>query len=371
MKITARTKIRLLPWFMVAIFISESLLILLGESPPLEYSINRNLVSPAWVHKLIKYHEKGSTSAAPMDYDYHRNRPYLIFETSWGPLTEANHYLAGHIPGAVHSNSDIYENGEPRWFLRSDLELFETMQSMGITADTAIIVYGHKPIFATRLWWILKYAGLKEVRILDGGFEKWISDGFEAETTVHLPKPAPVEYAGPVRTEFIASVEYVADHYKDTDRYLLADVRDQREYEGRSSGYNYLIEKGRIPNAIWCYPVGGANDRYFHSDNTFRTLEEIRAIWEKLDLIETTRSRVLKKEIIFYCGGGYRSSSAFFYAYLMGYKNIRNFSDGWQGWSTTYTYDLSEDCGEGIHGTKSPAVKSKYCQRPSGREIAP
>lgn len=336
-----------------------------------EYSISRSLVSPAWVHKLIQYHSEGSVSEAPIDYDYDRSHKYLVFETSWGPLEEAKKYHTGHVPGAIHSDSDIYENGEPRWFLRPDTEIFAAMTRMGITSDTTVIVYSDKPIFATRLWWILKYAGLDDVRILDGGFKKWKADGFASETKLNHPVVAAVEYSGSVNSEFIATIEYAAAHYQDTDNYILADVRDKGEYHGNKSGYDYLIAKGRIPNSVWFYPVGGFSDRYFNSDNTFKSLDDIRFMWKELGLADGSSPNNFNKEVIFYCGGGYRSSSAFFYAYLMGYKNIRNLSHGWQGWSTTYTYDPSGDCSGGVNGTKYNTQISKYCQKPSGREIEP
>jgi 3-mercaptopyruvate sulfurtransferase SseA len=341
------------------------------ENAAEEYCISNNLVSPAWVDKLIQYHEDGSTGEAPLDYEYERTHNYLIFETSWGPVADAADYNAGHVPGAIHSDSDIYENGDPRWFIISDADIFDAMESMGITADTTVIVYGADPIFAARLWWILKYAGLEDVRYLDGGYEKWVADGFDGETTVNYPTAATVDYTGPVNPEFIATVDYVADHYTDTDNYILADVRDEDEYNGIVPGYDYVIEKGRIPNAVWFYPVGGANDAYFNADTTLKPLDEILSMWQEFGVTDGDTPNTFNKEIIFYCGSGYRSASSFFYAYLMGYTNVRNFSDGWEGWSTTYTYDLTDDCSGGVNGQKHGAWPSDYCQMPSGREIEP
>ena len=257
------------------------------------------------------------------------------------------------------------------WYLLPDSEIFDAMESMGITADTTVIVYSSDPSFAARLWWILKYAGLEDVRYLDGGYEGWIAEGFAGETTINYPVAATVEYTGPVKPEFIATVNYVEAHYKDTDNYILADVRNEDEYNGIITGYDYVIEKGRIPNAIWFYPVGGENDHYFNSDNTLKSLDDILSIWQNLGVNDGESPNTFNKEIIFYCGGGYRSAAAFFYAYLMGYTNIRNLSDGWEGWSTTYTYDLSDDCSDGENGQKHGAWPSDYCQKASGRDIEP
>ncbi len=342
-----------------------------ATASPEEYCIRDTLVSPAWVHKLIKYHEAGSTSEAPLGYGHDRTHKYLIFETSWGPLKDAAQYHAGHVPGAIHSNSDIYENGDPRWFLQPAPEIFAAMKGMGITADTTVVVYSADPIFAARLWWILKYAGLEDVRYLDGGYEKWVADGFAGETRVNHPTAASVDYTGPLKPGFIASVDYVAAHHTDTESYVLADVRDEKEYEGEASGYEYLLAKGRIPNAIWAKPVGGDEDHYFDAHNTLKPLDEIAAMWKEIGVTDGSPPHAFNKEIIFYCGGGYRSAAAFLYAHLMGYENIRNLSDGWAGWSTTYTHDLSSDCSGGVNGAKHVAWPSEYCQKPSGRDIVP
>jgi thiosulfate/3-mercaptopyruvate sulfurtransferase len=63
----------------------------------------------------------------------------------------------------------------------------------------------------------------------------------------------------------------------------------------------------------------------------------------------------------FYCGSGYRSALSFLHAHLMGFTNVKNFSDGWEGWSTEYTYD-EDACADSI----TPG----WCQDPSGRPVA-
>ncbi len=61
------------------------------------------------------------------------------------------------------------------------------MGNMGITADTTVIVYSNDPSFGARLWWILKYAGLNDVRLLNGGYAQWIANGFAGETDINYP----------------------------------------------------------------------------------------------------------------------------------------------------------------------------------------
>jgi 3-mercaptopyruvate sulfurtransferase SseA len=307
------------------------------------------LVHPGWVKQVIDYHAPGSSSAQPPEYPYDRDHKYLIFETQWGP---ADVYLDGHVPGAIHSDSDIYENDYPRWFLLFDGDLHDAMADMGITEDTTVIVYSDSPIFAARLWWILMFAGVTDVRILNGGYQYWTANGLGGETTINNPTPA--TFTGSSVPDHIATTDYVFANYTDTATLVLADVRSSAEYIGNESGYRYLRAKGRIPNGIWAYDADDSSMIYRDSDNTLRSYTEIRDMWEQLGIMPD-------KEIIFYCGDGYRSALAFFYAYLMGFENIRNYSDGWKDWSTQYTEDAVA-CAR--------SITPNWCQDPSGRPIA-
>lgn len=291
------------------------------------------LVSADWVNSLIDYHKPGSTTAAPSNYSYDRTHKYLIFETQWGPLGDGyeDGYLVGHIPGAIHSDSDIYENDFPRWFLRSDADLKLSAGSMGITPDTTVVVYSNSAIFAARLWWILKYIGVTDVRFLNGGVNQWVAKGYPTETTVN--NPVATTYTGTVNPAFIATTPYVEANYTSSTKQLV-DVRTGSEYVGLISGYGYLVNKGRIPGAVWGYNADDSSGYYTNSDGTLRSFDEIKSMWDRLGI-------TFEKETIFYCGGGYRSSLTFFYAYLMGYPNIRNYSNGWSEWSTTYTQDAT------------------------------
>jgi 3-mercaptopyruvate sulfurtransferase SseA len=325
---------------------------------PMEKAANfATAVYPGWVKALIDYHKPGSTTTAPPEYSYDRSHKYLIFETQWGSIDDMqkgwadNSYLLGHIPGAIHSNSDTYENNYPRWFLLPDTELKAAVGSMGITADTTVVVYSDSPIFAARLWWILKYAGVADVRFLNGGYTQWVANGLPTETTIN--DPTATTYVGTTHPEYLATTDYVFSQYLNTATTTLVDVRAGSEYAGAISGYSYLAAKGRIPGAVWAYNADDSSQYYHDSDGTLRSYTEIGEMWRGLGVTSG-------KELIFYCGGGYRSSLAFLYAYLMGFPNIRNYSDGWEGWSTTYTEDPTYQQG----------VTPGWRQDPSGRPIA-
>ncbi|MBF0412970.1 MAG: sulfurtransferase [Desulfamplus sp.] len=343
------------------------------NSYPMDKLANyHKLVYPKWVNQLIEYHKAGSTSAAPPDYPYSREHKYIIFETQWGTLDDAAAYKAGHIPGAIHSNSDIYENDYPRWFLLPDNDVHKAMGNMGITEDTTVVVYSDSNIFAARLWWILMYAGVKDVRYLNGGYKQWVADGYKYEETIN--EPITTTFRGSVKPEYIATVDDVFNSYADTANLFLADVRSYKEYIGEISGYSYVAQKGRIPNSVWCHDADDSGGIYVDSDGTTRNYTELMKLWNSFGIkSEITPSvynssdaglsgnggGMFEKEVVFYCGSGYRSALTFMYAHLMGYENVRNFSDGWEGWSTSYRKD--ESCTDSI----TPG----WCQDPSGRPI--
>jgi thiosulfate/3-mercaptopyruvate sulfurtransferase len=113
----------------------------------------------------------------------------------------------------------------------------------------------------------------------------------------------------------------------------LGNVCSRDEFVSAKSRYGYLDARGRIPGAI---ALGDADDTarlHVNADGTLRQPAEIAALWQQMGLTNDGRA------VIFYCGSGWRSSLAFLYAQLLSYERVRNYSDGWSGWSTQYVLD--------------------------------
>ncbi len=322
------------------------------DFPAREAPNYQGLVSVGWLKGLLDYQRSGFRMPRPATY---RNERFVILEASWAVLEKAKAYHLGHIPGAIHFNTDDLENGSPRWRLRETKELHQAIGQAGITPDTTVIVYGEKLIAAARVWWVLKYAGVRDARLLDGGFEAWAEAGYPVEKESRLPRP--VEFAAPVASHLLATTEYVRDRLHSSGVWM-ADVRSMEEFTGRTSGYSYLDAKGRIPSAA---PLGDGDDGahiYRQRDGRLRPPAEILAHWRKQGIVPAKDGRRFEREVVFYCGGGWRSSVAFFYAWLLGFENVRNYSDGWSGWSTDY------------HA--NPAAKGRtpgWTQQPSGNPV--
>ena len=274
------------------------------------------IVSPAWLNERL-----AAASA--------QQRRLVVIEASWTPSSlAATDYDAGHIPGAIHLNTDELETGYPRWRLRPVTELHAVLGKVGLGPETNVVVYGRQTIAAARVWWVLYYAGVRDVRLLNGGYAAWRRAGYKGETARNTPMPA--QFQARVREEALASTGYVRARLGQRET-VLADVRSRDEFLGNKSGYEYLDRKGRLPGSL---PAENADDEaavYQHRDGTLRSVKEIRRLWEQRGLLRSGGA-----ELIFYCGSGWRSSLAYLYALSMGLTRIRNYSDGWAGWSTLY-----------------------------------
>ena len=266
------------------------------------------IVSPAWLKQRL--------GAAGV----------VVLEVSWTQAKTPEDYNAGHVPGAIHLDTDDLENGYPRWQLRPVEELHRVIGGLGIGPRTTVVVYGKKTIAAARAWWVLHYAGVREVRMLNGGYGAWLRAGYAGETKSVVPVAR--SFAARVRDEALATTEYV-DGKRASAAVVLADVRSRDEFLGEVSGYDYLDRKGRLPGAAHLETADDSAAIYQHADGTLREVDEIRRLWRRNGLPESG-------EIVFYCGTGWRSSLAFLYAKAMGRERVRNYSDGWAGWSTVY-----------------------------------
>jgi thiosulfate/3-mercaptopyruvate sulfurtransferase len=284
-------------------------------SLPMESLPNyQKLVYPRWINELqsgnLPQHSPGQN--------------YGLFEVSSG---ENKEYRAGHIPGAIHFDLSVIEN-PATWNICPDDELFTYLSALGITDFSTSVLYGRDIMAAARAACILMYAGVEDVRILDGGFDAWINAGYSIETGSN--QPVPVKTFGrnsPTHPEYIIGMNDLKATLSDHQG-LLVSVRSWAEYIGETSGYNFIKPKGRIPGAIWGH--SGSDPHHMQDfrnhDNTMRAYHEISKNWEKAGITEN-------KRVIFYCGTGWRASEAFFYAYLMGWQHIAVFDGGWFEWS--------------------------------------
>ncbi len=277
------------------------------------YPNYKMLVPPSVVNDMIQNKNNG--------------KPYKIFEASWGD--ESKDYKAGHITGAVHINTDEVEEG-PVWNRLKDNELEKFALKNGITKDTTVVLYGSDSMPAFRVAVILKYMGVNDVRVLNGGFNAWKNAGYPIETKANS-KQAVASFGTkvPANPNYIIDMpeakKILADNKKNS---YLVDIRSWAEFIGKTSGYNYIKPKGRPAGSVWGHAGSDSShlEDFRNIDNTMRNGSEILAMWKK-DGINPD------KKLAFYCGTGWRAAEVLFYADVLGLKNISLYDGGWNEWS--------------------------------------
>lgn len=257
-----------------------------------------------------------------------------VYNASWSQNGVAREYLEGHVPSAFHLDTDRLETGFPRWALRPLPDVQNTIGELGIGPEDTVVVYGARSIAAARAWWVLMYAGVRDVRYLDGGLAAWRAAGLPVETRPRVPVSS--SFKAPPRKDFVISTEELRRRLEQPDL-QLADTRGWAEFHGITSGYDYASFAGRIPHAL---AVGNADDSaeiYQDAAGRLRDPEDVLARWREDGLDPGAH------EVVFYCGTGWRSSLTFLYAYALGLPRIRNYSDGWLGWSTAHLPDVTAE----------------------------
>jgi thiosulfate/3-mercaptopyruvate sulfurtransferase len=234
-------------------------------------------------------------------------------------------YDEGHIPGAVklHWRDDLQDPVERDLVEKADFEVL--LGSRGIGGDTTVVLYGDKNNwFAAYAYWYLKIYGHADVRILDGGRQKWIDEG--RELTTDVPSPAAQRYTAKERDETIrARRDQVLQWITESGR-ALVDVRSPQEYAGElmaPPGYEQegASRTGHIPTAQsipWAQAVS--------DDGTFKSADDLRALYG-------AKGVTSDKEVTAYCRIGERSAHTWFVLHeLLGYESVRNYDGSWTEW---------------------------------------
>ncbi|HJT85716.1 MAG TPA: sulfurtransferase [Nitrososphaeraceae archaeon] len=256
----------------------------------------------------------------------HLNDPAIrIVEVDYIPETS---YFLGHIPGAVLFDwkRDIIDSRKRDVIRKEDLE--ESLQRIGVNNDSTIIVYGDfKNWFATFAFWIFKYYGVKDVRLMNGSRKKWLEE--DRPINVDIPSyPRGGFQASDPDKSIRVFMNYVKDVIDRKDK-ILVDVRTNDEYNGKTlAPTEYSAEYGQmgghIPGAV-NVPWG----KMVNEDGTLKSANELKNLYE---LVNVTPD----KEIITYCGIGERASYTWFVLkYLLGYPNVKTYDGSWLEWGNS------------------------------------
>ena len=255
--------------------------------------------------------------------DHLNDEGLRIVEVDYDPVAN---YELGHIPGSVlvEWKADI---NDPITRNILSVEAFEELlQRIGVDNDTTVALYGDfNNWFAAFAFWVFKYYGFNDVRLINGGRKKWLQEDRPITKEVQNNLKGNYKVA---KEEPDKNIRVYLDYVKNTlGTKSLVDVRSPKEFTGEiTAPPEYPTEHaqrgGHIPGATnipWSQAV---ND----NDGTFKSVVELRTLYESKGITPN-------KEIIAYCRIGERSSHTWFVLkYLLGYPDVKNYDGSWTEW---------------------------------------
>ena len=237
-----------------------------------------------------------------------------------------NGYRSGHIDGAtlIWWRRDI--NRDPTRDIINKKQFEELMSRNGITPDSEVVLYGDfNNWFAAFAFWVFKYYGHQNLRIMDGGRKKWELEG--RPYTTEEPRTEPTTYTAMPSDEGLRAHLFDVKRALDEEGTVMVDVRSPKEFTGEIvAPPEYPMEQaqrgGHIPganNIPWATAVNDA-------DGTFKPADELARNY-------APRGVTPDKDVICYCRIGERSSHSWFVLkYLLGYPRVRNYDGSWTEW---------------------------------------
>jgi len=236
-----------------------------------------NLISPEELKQRLN--SPSARNLVLMDCRFHLIQKTLGFEQ----------YQQGHIPGAYSVNLDNHLSSPTaahggRHPLPSAESFTDTMNNMGVTSQTLIVVYDDSRMaYAARAWWLLRYFGHQQVVILDGGFSAWKTIGGALDR--RTPSARKGNFIAQVQTGWVVGREEILTRGKSIS---LIDSREAKRYAGIEEPIDTIA--GHIPGAL----------NYFWQDVTDEQGKVKPISWHALHWQDLTS----KRDLVVYCGSG-------------------------------------------------------------------
>jgi thiosulfate/3-mercaptopyruvate sulfurtransferase len=230
-------------------------------------------------------------------------------------------YIESHIPGAVFVDwtADITEPGAPVKMTLARPERFAALLSrLGIGDEHTVVVYedGAGQI-AARLWWALNYYGHPAIKLLNGGFRKWIAEG--RPVTAEIPHYPPALFTPRVQPGWRASSAEVRSAIGDP-KVVLVDLRSPSEFRGDIGRGN---RKGRIPGACNVPTATLVSGEH----KTFNSEADLRHVFEAAGIS-------VDKRAVTYCNAGVSAALGLLALKLIGHPAAANFAGSWYEWES-------------------------------------
>ena len=241
-------------------------------------------------------------------------------------------YDEGHVPGAIAWAWNTQLCDTTRRDILSKTQIEELMSASGVSPDTTLIIYGdNNNWFAAWAMWQAKIYGHRDVRLMNGGRKKWLSEGRELSTDT--PQITRTKYTAAEADLSLRAFLPQVQAALTKGSTVLVDVRSPKEFTGEILAPPGLPETcqrgGHVPGAR-NIPWGEA----CNEDGTFRSADELRKIYGAAGIDAS-------KNVIAYCRIGERSSHTWFVLkYLLGFDNVTNYDGSWTEWGNLVGADV-------------------------------
>jgi thiosulfate/3-mercaptopyruvate sulfurtransferase len=244
---------------------------------------------------------------------------FKLDDAAWGE----HEYAAAHLPGAVYASLKRDLAGAPngangRHPLPDPDALARTLGRWGIADGVQVVAYDQdNGMFASRLWWLLRWLGHDAVAVLDGGFKKWTAEQRATESGEAYREP--LEFQASLRPEMASDVNAVLS--RETSGLRLVDARAPERYRGELEPIDRT--PGHIP---------GAANHFFASNldaqGTFRAPEDLRAHFAD------ALAGAPPDHIVCYCGSGVTACHNLLALEHAGITGAKLYPGSWSEWSS-------------------------------------
>jgi len=240
-------------------------------------------------------------------------------------------YDAAHIPGAVFVDwtVDIVDRSDPVPVQVATPAAFATkMGELGIGDDTLVVAYDdYDHIFAGRLAWALRYYGHDAVRLLDGGFRRWVSEGGPVVSDAPLPPPA--RFSPKTRAELRRTADEVMAALG-RDDVLFVDARPPDQYAGLVSAAGRGGHIPRARNVPYARLIDAQTGAFLPPDELARVFGEAG-----IDV------RRLPREVVVYCNGGISCTVPLHALRILGRDDVAVYDGSWNEWGIDETRPIT------------------------------
>jgi thiosulfate/3-mercaptopyruvate sulfurtransferase len=269
----------------------------------------------------------GDLLVSPKWLSDHKNDENIVIVDC---VYDQNAYTRAHIPDAIMRLGSPYiksigADEKPKLHVPTPAEFDKLVEKIGIGPETTVICYDEwGSYWATRFWWVLRYYGHTNTKILNGGWQSWVSAGFPITYKTTNPSPVSKPFESQPHEQYIITQNQLLKDYN-SPNWLLIDTRTADEYNGKASRSNKRL--GHVPGAIhleWKELIDNAHNK--EAVRVFRPPEDLERIFSNVGI---TRD----KTVVTYCQSAVRATITAFALELLGFPDVRVYDGSMKEWA--------------------------------------